>query len=163
MYLSNSKTKYFAVMLSFILSIILMLIKLPIWMDYLRPQFILLTLIFWAQDLSPKFIMTSAWILGLFIDVIYNVAFGQHALVLVVIAYIIIQWQVKMKFFSLMQKLIFVYMLAFIYLLPQFYMFLFNNGVNNAWLYCLSPAISGLTLPFWQIIIDKIKRCFVYE
>lgn len=160
MYFSDAVIKNFLMIFSFILSIILMLIKLPLWMDYLRPQFVILTLIFWSMYVSPKSLVYSAWILGLLTDVMLNVVLGQHALVFVLISYIVLKCKIKFKFFSLWQKMMFVFAMVCLALLPQFYVSLYNHELHNVWLYGFSPLISALILPFWEIVLDGIKNRF---
>jgi len=147
---------------SFAITLILMLIALPPWLDYLRPQLVVLTLLYWLLYLPQRVGIVTAWCLGLILDVVYNVTLGEHALILVLIAYIALYLQTRINFFIFWQKLILVFLLVTMYLLPQFYAEFTGKGTFGVWLYWLSPFVSALAWPYMKQLLDLVhQRCRV--
>lgn len=146
--------------LSFAIMLVLMLIALPPWLNYLRPQLVILTLLYWLLYLPQRVGIFTAWCLGLILDVLYNATLGEHALILVLIAYIALRWQVRINFFVFWQKLLLIFVLVSLYLLPQFYIDFTVKGTLNVWLYWLSPFISTLIWPYLVQLLDVVRqRC----
>jgi rod shape-determining protein MreD len=57
------------------------------WWLWLRPDFVALVVLFWCIDQPRKLGFTSAWLLGLLMDVAEGSFFGQHALAYSILAY----------------------------------------------------------------------------
>ena len=150
------------VLLSFIVALVLMLIALPSWLEYLRPQLVVLTLLYWLFYLPQRVGIFTAWLLGLVLDVLSNVTLGEHALILVVIAYIALYWQARINFFAHWQKIFLVFLLVSLYFLPQFYIGFTGNGVStfDVWLYWLSPVVSAIIWPYLVSLLDLVRKRF---
>ncbi|MGQ0526287.1 MAG: rod shape-determining protein MreD [Betaproteobacteria bacterium] len=75
--------------IAFTLVIALLLNLLPWsgWWLWLRPDFVALVVLYWCIDQPRKIGFTSAWLLGLLMDVSDGTFFGQHALAYSILAY----------------------------------------------------------------------------
>ena len=77
---------------------------LPDWLEMLRPDFVALTVL-WLCLLSPRLTgMFHAWGAGLALDAFRGVLFGQHALALVVIAYVASRLRLQIRAFPPLQQ-----------------------------------------------------------
>ena len=57
------------VVVSIIVSLMLMVVPLPDWALPFRPDWVALTLIYWAMMLPRTWIVGSAWLIGIVLDV----------------------------------------------------------------------------------------------
>lgn len=145
------------IILSIALMMVLMVINLPYWLDCLRPQLVALMLIYWLLNLPNRVGMMFAFVVGLILDVLYDVPLGEHALSLVLIAYIIFKWQVRIGFFNFGQKIALIFALIVLYQLPMFIFALLMGKTFNTWSYWLSPFISALIWPYLESFASKWK------
>lgn len=144
--------------LSLIVMQILMLITLPTWLNDIRPQLVVLTFIYWLLNLPQRVGFVLALSLGLILDAIYDVTFGTHALVLVIITFIIFKWHIRIQFFSWWQKFFLVFFLVLLFSIPQLWAAVAFNKSYSIWLWLLSPLTSALIWPYLSRFLDVIRR-----
>lgn len=68
----------------------LTLIPLPESINAFRPDWMAMTVLFWSLRSPQHFNLGTAWIIGIALDLILGTLFGQHALALIIFAYIAI-------------------------------------------------------------------------
>jgi len=121
----------------------------------LRPDFVLVLLLFWMLRAPHLCNVGTAFTLGLAVDLANGALVGQHALVYVIAAFFAVQYQRRLVLFSEWQQAGYVLVLL---LLSQIVMLvlklLFGHGLPG-WGYFLA-SISGLVL--WQVLV--ITRAF---
>ncbi len=77
---------------------------LPGWLELMRPDFVALTVL-WFTLLSPRLTgLFYAWGAGLALDAFHGVLFGQHALALIVIAYVASKLRLQVRAFPPLQQ-----------------------------------------------------------
>jgi len=87
-----------------IVALVATVAPLPDWLQILRPDFVALTVL-WLCLLSPRMTgLFHAWGAGLALDAFRGVLFGQHALTLVVIAYIASKLRLQIRAFPPLQQ-----------------------------------------------------------
>lgn len=79
-------------------------LPLPGWIELLRPDFVALTVL-WFTLLSPRLTgLFYAWGAGLALDAFKGVLLGQHALALIVIAYVASKLRLQVRAFPPLQQ-----------------------------------------------------------
>lgn len=85
-------------------ALILSVLPLPGWLELLRPDFVALTVL-WFTLLSPRLTgLFYAWGAGLALDAFKGVLLGQHALTLIVIAYVASKLRLQVRAFPPLQQ-----------------------------------------------------------
>ena len=107
---------------------------------FLRPDWVVLILIYWAMTAPRSYNVGSAWIIGILLDVAQGTLLGQHALALCVVVYVTIKFHLLMRVFPLLQLTATVFALLALY---QFLLF-WINGVAGV----TAPAID-----YWASVI----------
>lgn len=105
----------FLVAISFFAAIILNIIPLPPALTLFFPLWLPLVLIYWIMVLPEHIHFTLAWILGLFIDVLYGNYLGEHSLALCVVAYLAYRFHLQFRMFPLPQQILFIFVMLMIY------------------------------------------------
>lgn len=140
--------------LSLLAALTLMIIPLPEWARLLRPEWVSLVLIYWILALPHRVGLGVAWCMGLLLDVMRDTLLGQHALALVLIAFVVIHIHQRLRLFPRWQQSIVI----FILLLIQTSIIFWIKGVIGevpGFLYTLLPAL--MSALFWSVVFVMLR------
>lgn len=116
----------------------------------IRPDFVLLALLYWMLRAPHLCNVGTAWMMGLLIDVASGSFFGQYALAYSVTAFFALYYQRRLVLFSAWQQAGYVLLLL---LMSQIVLLVIKLMAGNAlpgWSYFLS-SLSGVLL--WQMLV----------
>ncbi len=151
----------FIIAFSFVIALILTVVPLPDWVKPLRPEWVGLTLIYWAIALPHRVGVGTAWTLGLMLDVLKGGILGQHGLALAVIIYLMLKVHQQFRVYPLWQQALIIGALI---LLNQM-LVLWINGIvgleSGGWSYWLPSITSAILWPWMFIILRDLRRHFV--
>jgi len=133
---------------------------LPDWLEYARPEWVVLVMIYWALAMPEQVGVTVAWVVGLFLDVSQGAILGQHAVGLVLLIFVISTQYQRIRAYSLAQQALVVFLL----LLIKQVLVLWVSGIVGAapsiGLYFL-PALTGAILwPWLFVVLRDLRRRF---
>lgn len=135
----------------------LLLYMLP-WAGFglmLRPDFVLLVLLYWLMRAPHLCNIGTAWLMGMLVDLAGGDLFGQHALAYVTVAFITVSYLRRATLFNRWQQATFVMFLLLASQTVLLILKLFNGESPPGWSYYL-PSVSGILL--WQLVIfSRIK------
>lgn len=117
----------------------------------LRPDFMLLVILFWLLRAPHQCSVGTAWFMGLWIDLATAGIFGQYALAYTITTFFAVVYQRRLVLFSSMQQLIYVFSLLFLSQLILLILKAFAGKEFLGWSYFL-PSITGALL--WQIAVS---------
>ncbi len=140
------KSVYFSLLLALLLQM------LP-WAGFgllLRPDFILLVILYWLLRAPQLCNIGTAWFAGLLVDLITGGIFGQHALAYAISAFFAVSYQRRLALFNVWQQAAYVFVLLVLTQITLLILKLFSGGEIPGWSYFL-PSISGILL--WQLFI----------
>jgi len=156
----RSQNCYRVVIPTLIVALMLHMWPLPEWLEYARPEWMVLVFIYWALAMPEQIGVTVAWVVGLLLDVTQGAIIGQHALGLVIIIFIISTQYQRIRVFSLAQQALVVLLLL---LVKQVLVLWVSGMVGQApdiGLYFL-PALTGAILwPWIFILLRDLRRRF---
>jgi rod shape-determining protein MreD len=107
--------------------LLLSIVPLPRFLELLRPDCLLLVVIWFALMAPRSGGLFFAWCAGLALDAFQGVVLGQHALAFVLIAYLVHRFHLRMRMFPLSRQVLGVSMLLLLY---QFVLF-WIDGVTG--------------------------------
>lgn len=116
----------------------------------LRPDFLLITIIFWLIRAPNLCNVGSAWFVGLFVDLATGGIFGQYALAYTVTAYCAVVYQKRLVLFNHSQQLLYVFFLLVISQIILLILKAFSGIQLFSWAYFL-PSFTGVLL--WRIAV----------
>ncbi len=90
--------------LSFVLALALSIVPLPDNLEFFRPEWVALTLIYWCLALPARVGVGVGWFMGLLLDVSRDALLGQHALALALIAFLTLHLHQRMRVFPIWQQ-----------------------------------------------------------
>jgi rod shape-determining protein MreD len=145
------------VIASIIVALMLMLVPLPDWAAAFRPDWLVLTLVYWGMMLPRSWSVGSAWVVGLLLDVSQGTILGQHALALCLVAFVTVRFHLLMRVFPISQLTATVFALLALY---QFLLFWINGvaGVAAPAVTYWGPVITGtLVWPFVSMLLNGLR------
>lgn len=142
------------VILTIIVALMLTVVPVPDWAEAFRPDWVALTLIYWAMMLPRTWSVGTAWIIGIVIDVAQGTILGQHALALCFIVFVTVRFHLLMRVFPMQQLAATVFAILTLY---QFILFWINGvaGIEVALVNYWGPVITG-TL-FWPVVMTLLS------
>lgn len=97
---------------SFLLAAVLLIIPMPQDWQWLRPEWMMLTVLYWAV-LLPRFVgVTTGWCVGLGMDILSGTLIGQHALSIALVAYLAYLLRYRVQFSPFWQQLFWILLLV---------------------------------------------------
>ena len=146
---SRQLSRRFPVILSIVVSLTLAIAPLPEWAAAYRPDWVVLTLIYWSLLLPKTYSVGWAWLAGLVLDIAQGTLFGQHALALCFIIYITVKFHLQIRVFPILQKTVTVFAILALY---QFILFWINGvaGINSPSVTYWGPVLTGTA--FWPLL-----------
>src|SRR5215831_1303473 len=156
--IGEGRTSGWRISFTVVLGLALAIVPLPHWLEILRPDFLLIFVIYWSLTAPRVAGMAFAWTCGFAIDVIRGIVLGQHALAFLVVAYWTHRWQLRMRIFPIWQQATAVLFLLLIYQVLVFWIDgVVGEEVSSGfrWL----PIITGaLVWPFVVATMDTWNR-----
>ncbi|MFT5718578.1 MAG: rod shape-determining protein MreD [Oleiphilaceae bacterium] len=153
--MSINKIRWLTVFLSFIFAAILELNILPESLAFLRPEWLVLTLVYWLLRHPEKIGIVTGVVIGLIMDVLSGSYFGVHVLSLSLICYLVLTMHKRLKMFPLVQQSVVVFFLVSIQLMVV-YSLRSVLGVSDIGLAYLWQALSSAV--FWPVIVILYDR-----
>jgi rod shape-determining protein MreD len=130
-------------------ALMLAIAPMPDWASPFRPDWVVLTLIYWAMIVPRTYSVGTAWIIGIILDVAQGTLLGQHAIALCFVVYITVKFHLQFRVFPVSQMSATVFsMLAFY----QFILFWINGiaGVSTSAIIYWGPVITGTLI--WPLL-----------
>lgn len=148
------------IIVSFILALMLTVMPLWDWAEELRPQWVVLVLIYWSMALPQRVSVGSGWVLGLLLDVANDAVLGQHALALAFVAFLTAQLHQRLRIFPLSQQTIVIFVFTVIYNLIVLWIKGITGTAPSVWLIILPSFTTALVWPLIFITLRHARRFY---
>lgn len=145
---------------SFIMALLLTIVPMPGWTVTLRPEWVVLVLIYWCMALPQRVGVGIAWVVGLVLDVLQGTLLGQHALSLSVVAFLTLKLHQRVRFFPMWQQALIVLLLIALHQLLILWVEGINGQPSQSWSYWL-PSLSSMVLwPALFVVLRGARRYY---
>ena len=150
--------------LSFVVAMVLAIVSLPdsvpVELGYLRPQWVVLVLIYWVIALPRRVGILVAWSVGLIVDVLLGSLLGQHGIAFIFVAYIASSLYQRLRMFSLWQQSMIVFAIVGLNQLINFWIESIVGIGDWNMLYLLASVVSALLWPSVFLLLRYLRRQF---
>ncbi len=143
---------------SFMAALGLTIMPLPDALIWLRPYWVALMLIYWCIEAPEKVDIGMAFVLGLVVDLLTGALLGQHALGLVVIAYIVSRFRLRIRFFPLWQQALGVLAILLNDRLIAIWIQALTGHARPDWQVALAPLVAMAIWPFLFVLMDRAQQ-----
>jgi rod shape-determining protein MreD len=150
---------YSVILPTFFVALVLALFPMPRMLDYIRPEWVAMTLIFWVLVSPTKAGIFLGFVMGLLVDVMHGNVLGQNALAMSLLAYLCMLLQSRMRLYNSIQQSFLVFVLVGLYLLLSHWVESIASGQGKMAL--LWPSVgSALVWPLWYNVMFSVRRYF---
>lgn len=153
----DRRSRRLPVLACMVTALMLAIVPLPDWASPYRPDWVVLTLIYWSIALPRAYSVGTAWVLGILLDIAYGTLLGQHALALALVGYFTVKFHLQLRVFPLSQMTAIVLALLALY---QFVLFWINGiaGIYPDAVIYWGPVASGTLLwPVVAVILGGVR------
>lgn len=148
------------VVTSYLLAVALTIFTLSNPMLSFMPPFALLLALFWSVQLINSSHLVTAMLLGLTYDVLYITLLGSHALIFILILFLMLRTRLRFRTYPLWQQGLFI---SFYFYLYQIIHYLFYNPSFlefNVYFYWLMPIVAGIIWPGLVVTMRSLANKF---
>jgi rod shape-determining protein MreD len=145
---------YSVILLTFVVAYVLAVMPFPQWLQWGRPEWVALVLIYWCIALPHRVGIATGLVLGVGLDVLEGAVLGQNAFALVVVALLSLLLYQRLRVYSLWQQSAVVFILVGInQLICQWVQNL--EGLGARTVLFLLPAFSSALL--WPVVLHLLR------
>ena len=144
--------KIIIVSLTFMSAMLLMIVPLPNWAIWARPEWVFLVLMFWIMEYPEQVGVGVAWAVGLLMDLLTGTILGLHAFVFTLITYLVIKFHPQLRNFPLWQQSLMIFVLAMLNLALQYWILGLIGTSPGTWAYWL-PALTSINIWPWESML----------
>ena len=155
--MTNSNHFFLLVKIS-IIAFITGAISLPSFLELASPFWLLPFFSYWVIYSNGKNIFTSAFILGILLDIIEGGTLGQNAVALVLSSAFILNVKKSIFVSNLTTQQVYIFLGSIIYLIIFLLVQQLTQGLNFEWLILLSPFTSAILWPLIRYLLAKLKQ-----
>ncbi|MEM9057834.1 MAG: rod shape-determining protein MreD [Pseudomonadota bacterium] len=143
------------ILASLLLAFALTIVPLPEALRALRPDWIALTIVYWVIYQPRRIGLGAAWVSGLLLDTLNGALLGQHALALVLLAYLATSAQQRVRVFPIGQQTVSVIVMLLAY---HFVLFWIDGvtGPLGGWQPRVYPLLADAAL--WPALVLMLNR-----
>ncbi len=139
-----------------IVAMILMIVPIPEVLRSFRPEWVVMTLLYWAMALPERVGIGFAWTVGLLMDVMMGGILGILAFCYALVVYLILNLHLRLRQYPVWQQALIVMSLV---LLVHIIKVVFSPA-DASW-YLWAPAVvSTFIWPIIFIVLRKTRRVF---
>lgn len=142
---------------SVILALLLGLLPMPASIAVFKPYWVGLVLCYWLLEVPDRIGLGVAFVLGLAADLVYGTLLGEQAMRLVILAFIVLRFRARLRFFTLVQQALALFAL----LLNDRVVVLMIRGFSGEglppWSFWISPVTGMLLWPWLFLLLDDLR------
>lgn len=148
------------IFLSFAVAFALTIVPLPEAVAPLRPEWLVLVLIYWCMAVPERIGVGVGWVSGLLLDVLRGGLLGQYALTLAIVAYLTLQLYQRLRVFPAWQQAASVFVIVLVHLTLQLWIRGISGIPDSGWTWFLPALTSALVWPVVFGLLRALRRSF---
>lgn len=149
------------ILLTFLIAYLLAIVPMPVWAMNFRPEWVSLVLIYWVMALPYRIGIGSAWVAGLFMDILEGSILGLNALVFALLAYITLSLHKRLRMFSALQQSgLIIAVIGLDLLVSHWLQLVSGQTVASGMLFLMGAVSSALLWPFIFQLLRHLRRSF---
>ncbi len=142
------------VITTFIVALILNMISYPQWMQYAKPDWVVLVLFYWCLAVPERVGVGCGWLAGLIMDILYYSILGQHAIGKAFVAMIAVSTHQRLRLYELWQQCIVVFILASVDISFTVWVYHLTSDTEVQIIYWQSALTTAL---IWPVVYNVLR------
>lgn len=141
-----------SVYFSLLVALLLQLLPFSGWLLQMKPDFLLLALLYWLLRAPHICNIGVAWSAGIMMDLVSGDLFGQNALAYALSAFLAVMYQRRLILFTVLQQSAYVLLLLFVNQVILLLLKSFSGSEYFGWAY-FAPSLTGIML--WYLVLHS--------
>jgi len=142
-------------------ALILMMLSVPEFVRLLRPNILVLLLIFWLIRIPENLGIGFAWTVGVIYDGFTGGFIGQHALSFSFIAYIVLVLHQRIRIFGALQQTLLVFLLLIFDQMIDSWVAMAIRGNDYHFYFLINAVMGAFCWPVLSTWLNRYQRLFV--
>lgn len=155
--MSRQRARNALLFVSLIIALVLGLMPVPSWLAPFKPFWLALVLIYWLLEDPVHVGLGVAFVVGLGADLVFGTLIGEHALRLVVLAFIVQRFRARLRFFPIWQQSLAVCGLLLNDRVVDAAIRIFLGEGSPSASFWLAPLTSLLIWPWLFVALDMLR------
>jgi len=150
-----------AITLSLVLALLLTIVPLPGWAQGLRPEWVLLVLVYWCLALPNRVGVGVSWVAGLAVDVLTGGLLGEHGFGFALVAFIVLKLHLRVRVYPAWQQAGVVLLMLLLSQLACLWVLGITGRAPDGLLAYFVPSLVGTLLWPWLFVLMRgVRRHF---
>lgn len=146
------------VVCSYLLALLLAAFPLSPPNGWLRPEFVAVLVIYWLMVMPQQTSMMVIWVVGCLQDLMSGVALGQHAMALMVVAYVALLSYQRMLNATVWRQMFAVFVLLGLHQLVINWVHSLSGAAAPSLVFLLPAFVSALLWPVFYMMLERVRR-----
>ncbi len=146
--------------LSFVVALILSVVPMPAPFDIGRPMWLAMVVAYWVMAMPHRVGLLTAWVAGLATDVLFGELFGQNALVLILVAWLMLLLYQRIRRFPLWQQSLVMLPVLGIAQMAALWLSSLVSDRSPTLMYLLPALVSAVLWPWVYSLLAGLRRRF---
>lgn len=146
--------------LTFVIALVLSVVPMPAPFDAGRPMWLALVVAYWVMVLPHRVGLLTAWLAGLATDVLFGELFGQNALVLILVAWLMLLLYQRIRRFPLWQQSLVMLPVLGIAQMASLWLSSLVGDRSPTLVYLLPAVVSAVLWPWVYSLLAALRRRF---
>lgn len=142
---------------SIVFAFLLQLLPLPQALLPLKPFWLALIVVYWAIEAPERIGLGFAFLLGMAGDVLSGELLGEQSLRLVILAFIVLRFRSRLRFFPMWQQALAVLALLLNDRVVQIMVRGFSGEAMPGAAFWIAPFVGMLAWPFVFLLLDDLR------
>ena len=142
---------------SLFVGLLVLVLPLPAGFDLARPYLLAMLLCYWLLEAPDQVGLGTAFFVGLMADLVSGTLFGEQAMRLVVLAFLVQRFRARLRFFPLWQQALAVFALLLNDRLVALAIHLAAGEGAPPWATWLSPVLGFALWPWLFLLLDELR------
>ena len=156
--MSRATHNAWVIWLTLTVALLLSIAPMPFSTGLGRPLWLAMVIAYWAITLPHRGAMTAAFACGLILDVLSGTLLGQNGLPLVLITFLVLSLQQRLRMFPLMQQSLVLMVIFGIGQLVQLWLNTLTGNRPPTLLFLVPVPVSALLWPWVFMALHGLRR-----
>lgn len=159
--MSNGRTNgTWVIWLTLMVALLLSIAPMPFSAGLGRPLWLAMVIAYWAIALPQRGAMVAAFVCSLILDVLSGTLLGQNGLPLILITFLVLSLQQRLRMFPLMQQSLVLMVIFGIGQLVQLWLNTLTGNRPPTLLFLVPVPVSALLWPWLFMVLHWMRRRF---
>ncbi|MEX0614753.1 MAG: rod shape-determining protein MreD [Methylophaga sp.] len=156
MAINSRPQQVWVIYVTLLIAILLMILPLPDMLRLARPEFVVMTLIYWTMALPQRVNIGVAWFTGLVMDITTGGQLGVHAFAYALAVFMVARFHLQLRQYPLWQQAFTILSLVFLVHVVS----MLNAPLTSGWHIWMPAVVSTVLWPMVYAVLRKIRRSF---